>query len=67
MYTENIRIGNKSDALTLLEEMIEKCNLNPSFEYDDFQKKVWEAVKIVNLYYLPRLEALREAVHRDII
>jgi len=67
MNIENIRIGNESDALRLLEEMIQKCNLKPSVEYDDYQKKLWEAVKIVNLYYLPRLEALKDAIQRGVI
>ena len=67
MNTENIRIGNESDALRLLEEMIEKCNLKPSLEYDDFQKKVWKAIEIVNLFYLPRLEALKDAILRGVL
>jgi len=67
MNIENIRIANKSDALSLLEEMIEKCNLKPSFEYDDIQKKVWDAVKIVNLYYFPRLKALKNAIQQGIL
>jgi pentatricopeptide repeat protein len=66
-YEDYIRIGHESDALRLLDEMIEKCKIKPSPEYNDTERKIWEVAAIGNKYFLPRLEALRDALARDII
>jgi hypothetical protein len=66
-YEDYFRIGHESDALALLDEMIEKCNIQPSPEYNGMELKMWEIVKVTHRYFLPRLEALRDALERDII
>jgi hypothetical protein len=66
-YEDDIRIGHESDALRLLDEMIGKCKIKPPPGHNDIERKIWEAVAIGNKYFLPRLEALRDALARDII
>jgi len=46
-YEDHIRIGNETDAIRLLEGMIEKCGCHT--------------------YFLPKLEALKDALERGII
>ena len=66
-YDDYIRIGHQSDALSLLQEMIEKCNLKPSPDYNDIEKKMFNLVIISQSYFLPRLEDLKDALEHGII
>ena len=61
---DNYRIGNESDALRLLEDMIEKCDIKPR---PDYEKGFLMIVDTVNAYFLPRLESLKDAVERGIV
>jgi len=61
------RIGNESDALRLLEDMIEKCDIKPRPDYNDMEKGMFKIVETVNSYFLPRLESLKDAIDRGII
>jgi hypothetical protein len=66
-YEDYFRIGHESDALALLDDMIEKCKIKPAPDHNDIERKIWEIATISNRYFLPRLEALRDALARDII
>jgi len=65
-YEDSIRIGNETDALRLLEDMIEKCHIEPRPDYNDMEKGFFKVVETVNSYFLPRLESLLDAVKRGI-
>jgi len=62
-----IRIGNESDAIRLLEDMIEKCDIKPHPDYNCMEKGMFKIVETVNSYFLPRLESLKDAVERGIV
>ena len=61
------RIGNTSDAVNLLTEMIEKCQIKPGPDYNDIEKGMFAIVKVSHNYFLPRLETLKDAIERGII
>jgi hypothetical protein len=66
-YEDYIRIGNESDALRLLEEMVDKCKIQPRPDYNDMEKGMFKIVEICHSYFLPRLEAVKDALERNII
>jgi len=66
-YEDHIRIGNETDALRLLEDMIEKCHMKPRPDYNDIEKKLFKIIETCHSCFLPRLEALKDALERGII
>jgi len=67
-YEDHIRIGNESDALSLLTEMVMKCKtVKPCPDYNSLEKKLFDIGTLNHQYFLPRLEALKDAVDRGII
>jgi len=66
-YEDHIRIGHEGDAINLLEDMIEKCGIKPHPDYNELEKGIFKIVEIPNAYFLPRLQALKDALERDII
>jgi len=66
-YEDYIRIGNESDGIRLIEDMIEKCDIKPRPDYNDMEKGFFKIVETCHSYFLPRLEALRDALERGII
>ena len=61
------RIGNTSDAVNLLTEMIEKCQIQPGPDYNDIEKGIFAIVQTCHGYFLPRLETLKDVIERGII
>ena len=64
-FNEPPRIGNRSDALALLDEMldmIQRANAGSPPPFRGRENSIGSAG-----YYRPRLEALRNAVEREII
>jgi len=66
-YEDHIRIGNETDALRLPEDMIEKCGLKPRPDYSNPEKGGVKIIETCHSYFLPRLEALKDALGRGII
>jgi hypothetical protein len=66
-YEDYIRIGNEIDAIRLIEDMIEKCGIKSHPDHNDTEKGLYMIVETVNAYFLPRLEALKDALERGII
>ena len=66
-YEDHIRIGNEHDAIMLLEDMVEKCHITPRPDYNDLEKGFFKIVETCHSYFLPRLEALKDAVERGIV
>ena len=66
-FEDYIRIGNETDALKLIEDMIENCNIKARPEYNDMGKGFFKMVETCHSYFLPRLEALKDALERGII
>jgi len=66
-YEDHIRIGNEHDAIMLLEDMVEKCDFKPRPDNNDMEKGFFKIVEICHSYFLPRLEALKDALERCII
>jgi hypothetical protein len=64
-FKELPRIGNRSDALELLESMIERIEKSNAGAAPPFRGK--ENAIESEAYYWPRLEALRDAIEREII
>jgi hypothetical protein len=66
-YEDHIRIGNESDGLRLLEEMVGQCKMQPRADYNDMEMGMFKLVEIYHSYFLPRLEAVKDALERNII
>jgi len=66
-YEEHIRIGNETDAVRLIEEMIGKCGIKPRPDHNDMEKGFFKIAETSHSYFLPRLEALKDALERGII
>jgi len=66
-YEDHIRIGNETDAIRLIEDMIEKCGIKPRQDYSEMEKGFFKIVETCHSYFLPRLEALKDALDRNII
>ena len=66
-YEDHIRIGNETDALRLFENMIEICNIKPRPDFNDLEKDFFKIAEICHAYFLPRLEALKDALEKGII
>jgi len=66
-YEDHIRIGNEHDGIMLLEDMIEKCHITPRPDYNDLEKGMFKIAETVHSYFLPRLDALKDALERGII
>jgi len=66
-YEDHIRIGHSGDAIRLIEDMIDKCGIKSCSDYNEFGKGVFKIVEILNTYFLPRLEALKDALERSLI
>jgi len=66
-YEDYIRIGNETDAIRLFEDMIEKCHIRPRPDYNGMEKGFFKIVETCHSYFLPRLEALKDALERGII
>ena len=66
-YEDHIRIGNESDALRLLEEMVYKCKtVKPRPDYNNLEKQLFKIGTLNHDYFLPRLEALKDALERNL-
>jgi hypothetical protein len=61
----DVRIGNQSDALALLDGMIGRIERSNSRALPGFRGK--DNAIGTEAYYWPRLEALRDAIARGII
>jgi len=66
-YEGYTRIGNETDAIRLLEGMIEKCGIKPRPDYNDIKKGLFRIAETCYPYFLPKLEALKDALERNII
>jgi len=66
-FEDYIRIGNESDGIRLLEDMIEKYKIKPRPYYSDMEDGFFKIIEICHSYFLPRLEALKDALERGII
>jgi hypothetical protein len=64
-FEEQPRIANRSDALDLLDSMIERIGKSNAGAAPSFRGK--ENAIGSEAYYWPRLEALRDAIKREII
>lgn len=61
------RLANRSDALDLLSEMLEKCKIEPNPDYSELERALFSVVQVSHGYFLSRLEALKDAIDRGII
>jgi len=66
-YEDHIRIGNETDAIRLIEDMIEKCGITSRPDHNAMERGMFKIVETVNSYFLPRLESLLDAVKRGIV
>jgi hypothetical protein len=64
-FEEQPRIANRSDALELLDSMIERIGKSNAEAAPSFRGK--ENAIGSEAYYRPRLQALRDAIAREVV